>query len=67
MLQTGLALFYYNLEQACVTNWDSSLIANWASIITNWGISYKLGKDLLQIRQVLQISAIIKKSGHNKC
>ena len=43
------------------------LLQTGASIITNWGISYKLGKDLLQIRQVLQISAIIKKSGHNKC
>ena len=43
------------------------LLQTGASIITNWGISYKLGKDLLQIRQLLQISAIIKKLGHNKC
>ena len=43
------------------------LLQTGASIITNWGISYKLGKDLLQIRHVSQISAIIKKSGHNKC
>ena len=58
---------YYELGQACVTNWDSfvllqigaHVVTNWDSfIITNWGkYHYKLGQ-LLQIR-----TTVITKSG----
>ena len=80
---------YYKLGQACVTNWgsfvllqiradvvtnrDSFIITNWASVVTNWDSYYKLEQPLLQNRaaitnwdkiyyklgQVLQIRAII--------
>ena len=67
MLQSGVGLFYYNLEQACDTIGAAQLLQIGATIITNQDSFYKLGKNLLQIRQVLQISVIIQKLGHTKC
>ena len=42
MSQTGSVLFYYNLEQ--------TLLQIEASVVTNRGSYYKLGKPLLQNR-----------------
>ena len=64
MLQIGASV---------ITNWGSLVITKWgrryyklgqllqirATVITNWGSYYKLGQTLLQIRQLLQIGAII--------
>ena len=60
---------YYELGQACVTNWgsfvllqirahvvtnwDSFIITNWGSTITSWGSYYKLGQPLLQNRAAI--------------
>ena len=54
---------YYNLVQACVTNWGSfvllqiraNVVTNWGSfIITNWGkCCYKLRQPLLRNRAAI--------------
>ena len=69
---------YFNLGQACVTNWDSFVLLQIrATVVTNWSSYCKLGQPLLQNRaaitncgkmyynlgQVLQIRAIITSWG----
>ena len=63
---------YYKLEQTCFKNRGNFIITIRASVVTNWGSYYKLGRPLLQNRaaitnwgkmyykleQVLQIRAI---------
>ena len=57
MLQIGATLFYYKLGQTL-------LQIGAAFIITNWGkCCYKMGPNLLQIDQVLQIRVIITNCG----
>ena len=45
MLQIGVALFYYKLQQ--------TLLQIGANVATNWGRYYKLGQPLLQNRAVI--------------
>ena len=45
MLEIGVALFYYKLEQ--------TLLQIGANVATNWGSYYKLGQPLLQNRAVI--------------
>ena len=79
MLQIGPALFYYKLGQTFVQIGAASLLQIGASVVTNWGSYYKLGRLLLQnmaaitnwskiynkLGQVLQIRAIITNWEHN--
>ena len=44
----------YKLGQACVRNWGNFVLLEVrASIVTNWGSYYKLGKPLLQNRAAI--------------
>ena len=43
MLQIGAALFYYQLGQTLLQIGAASLLQIGASVVTNWGDSYKLG------------------------
>ena len=77
MLQIGAALFHYKLGQKLLQIGAVSLLQIEASVLTNWGIYYKLGQPLLQNRaaitnwgkmyyklgQVLQIRTIITNWG----
>ena len=60
---------YYKLGKACatnwgsfvllqlrvkvVTNWESIIFTNGASVVTNWGSYYKLRQSLLQNREAI--------------
>ena len=63
MLKIGTALFYYKLRQTLFQIGSASLLQIRASAVTNWGSYYKLGQNLLQMGQVLQIRAIITNWG----
>ena len=44
----------HKLGQACVRNWGNFVLLQVrASIVTNWGSYYKLGKPLLQNRAAI--------------
>ena len=47
MLQIGPALFYYKLGQKLLQIGAASLLQIGASVVTNWGSYYQLGKPLL--------------------
>ena len=57
MLQIGAALFYYKLGQTLLQIGAASLLQIEASVVTNWGSYYKLGKPLLQNRAAITIWA----------
>ena len=44
---------YYKLEQTCFKNWGNFIITIRASVVTNWGSYYKLGRPLLQNRAAI--------------
>ena len=46
VLQIGAVLFCYKLGQTLLQIGAALLLQNGASVVTNWGICYKLGQRL---------------------
>ena len=51
------SLFYYKLGQTLLKIGAALLLQFGASVVTNWGSYYKLGKSYYKIGQPLQIGA----------